>query len=942
MDFTPREQPEDDLTSIYHRWIASFDVLRSEDIDSIRIHAESSRLVAPLVVLRFDEHCESRLQLALEGLEDQVLGDWQAIIYLDESCSTDTVVLAHDRTREDSRFSVLTSIDGYPLSYLCSAGAVVFAHGSVRLREHALYMFAHAASEREIAMVYADEDQLDANGERLSPIFKPEFSPELLRNHSYLGNCILLRGPPSLLRSTAVDFLTRSKDPSALALDLVHRVSREDFVHVPHILFHDTQARCSRMPKERPHSSDITLPSVSIIIPTKDRLELLRPCLKSIETQTKYPRDLYEIVVVDNGTSDPETLSYLSTCAESGVIRLLHDPFEFNFSRINNTAATQCRSDILVFLNNDTVVIDPQWIHRLTTYAVQSDVGAVGCKLLYPNGAVQHGGMVVGIRGSAVHSHVGISRNDLGFQRLADLTREVAAVTGACMAIRRKLFLEFHGFDEQLPIAFNDTDLCLRALSLGYRNIWIRDALAIHYECSSRGPNDTQARIAQFRREAAFTRERHSRLYKHDPYYNANLSVNRLYDFAVPPRRTKPWQIRCPEPTKLQILYLARTCLPHDPISAAVAAQVKLLISLGHKVTLSFPFENSAAVQADCTCVVNSEPEEAAVFAVQHGVDCIIVTDAPFFSVVPLIGDWPRTICCDYGELPEELFEDVRESLMEDKAISFSMTHGIMSVPDLQADDTRSPPVSRHFDELASLLRILWSTNLESCPLDMRQKKCSTGDKNDSSGGAFGGRLLDVSDRSSMKNRAKFYAKLRNLDGEALVDQLYLSVLGRYPDPHGRKVYVDQLSRGISKADIIWEIADSAEAKYRRVNPRDVMVAAGVSDATRTVADGSKADYGARLSAPICDVGALLKFEGEEFIREAYVTLLGRLPDTNGFSHYMEELRSGTSKIEIVSRLTSSAEGRRRGVRLKGYRGQVLKHRLGDFLRLSSQRRNGA
>src|ERR1700694_1996535 len=163
------------------------------------------------------------------------------------------------------------------------------------------------------------------------------------------------------------------------------------------------------------------------------------------------------MVVVDNGSREKETIQFLMISASSDAIRLVRDPGVFNFSRMNNQAAAQCCSDILVFLNNDTVIIDPLWVHRLVAFAMRDDVAAVGGKLLYPDGTVQHGGVVVGIHCSAVHSHVGILQDDPGFQGLANVTREVAAVTAACMAIRRDLFDKLGGFDEGLAVAFKDT-----------------------------------------------------------------------------------------------------------------------------------------------------------------------------------------------------------------------------------------------------------------------------------------------------------------------------------------------------------------------------------------------------------------------------------------------------------------------------------------------------
>lgn len=903
---------EGDEDSPYQNWISRFDVLRPEDHDSIFCHAKSIAVPHIVVILRFDQLNESCLQRALVGLATQIPDDWQAVLYFDSTCSARTVALARARAYKDQRLSVLTKCDQYFRQQLNDVGAIVFADGTIALREHALYMFSVAASDRATALVYSDEDKLDARGSRTSPAFKPDFSPELFANEQYLGHCIMLRGPTFLLQSAADQFLMKCHDVPELTDELLGQLAPSNVVHVPHILFHDTATHRPSGPRRRrpvPLISDV---SVSIIIPTRDRVDLLRPCLDSIEAQTNYPRDLFEIVVVDNGSRDPETLRYLVAVADSKRIRLLHDAREFNFSKINNKAAAQCRSTVLVFLNNDTAVIEPTWLERLATYAVRSDIGAVGCTLLYPDGTVQHGGMVAGIRGSVVHAHAGITRGDCGFQALAKLTREVSAVTGACMAIRRTLFLELDGFDEQLAIAFNDTDLCFRALSQGYRNIVISDALAIHHECKTRGRDDEPQKIANFRKESGIARERHAKIFRRDPYYNQNLSVDNLYALASPPRRVRPWLAQRRSRAQLNILCIVSPQSAHHPASAGISAILSALLSRKHQVLLSFPIEDSTNFAFDCPRVVNVTPETAAVFSWQNNIDCIIVLDASFLSIALLIDEYPKVVCCDPGAPPDELFDDVRQDLEEHKALSFPMAHAVVSSPDGHGECFDSKRIEEYAHELTTLVEAMCAPRSDLRPVDLRATQLRPG--------SFGC-MTEVPSRSqSVQDRRIFYAKLQNLYGDAFVHQLYLSVLGRYADHYGRRFYVEQLLSGAPRSRIIREVAHSPEAQLRGVNPVDLMHVCGLCDAQdqRTVYGIEGLD--GRMPLVITHVPTLQQLHDDDFIYCVYVTVLGRLPDGDELRHYAQQLRNGIRKLEIIARVRYSAEGRKRGIRLKGCR----------------------
>lgn len=226
-------------------------------------------------------------------------------------------------------------------------------------------------------------------------------------------------------------------------------------------------------------------------------------------------------------------------------IRVVRDPRPFNYSELNNSAAAAATGDILVFLNNDTEIIDGSWLRRIVEFAEQETVGAVGLKLVYRDRKVQHGGMVLGvferINRGATHAHVRIESEDPGYNNLANLTHEVSAVTGACLAIRASLFREIGGFGRNLQGSFNDVVLCLDLLARGYRNIYIGECALIHHESRTRGRIETAEQVTRFLAEARFARERYPDLFLDDRYYNPNLSLRRIYGLAFPPRRTYPW-----------------------------------------------------------------------------------------------------------------------------------------------------------------------------------------------------------------------------------------------------------------------------------------------------------------------------------------------------------------------------------------------------------------
>jgi GT2 family glycosyltransferase len=286
-------------------------------------------------------------------------------------------------------------------------------------------------------------------------------------------------------------------------------------------------------------------PLVSVIIPTRDRSDLLAQCVEGILHRTDYCN--LEVLIVDNGSVEPATLTLFDqlTSSDSRVSILAH-PGPFNYSALNNAAARAATGEVLLLLNNDIDVIDSGWLRELVSHAIRPDVGVVGAKLLYANEQVQHGGIVLGPNGQIIHVHRLANRNDPGYRGQLAHARTLSAVTGACAAIRRAVFFEVGGLDEvNLTMAFNDIDLCLRVGDYGYRVVWTPFAELFHLESASRGLDDANpTKRERFLRELQYMRKTWGSLLESaDPFHNPNLLFAWEY-FEVPsaPRREKPWR----------------------------------------------------------------------------------------------------------------------------------------------------------------------------------------------------------------------------------------------------------------------------------------------------------------------------------------------------------------------------------------------------------------
>ena len=411
-----------------------------------------------------------------------------------------------------------------------------------QLAEHALFWFAcEIRKHPDAAMIYADDDEIEA-GQRCRPRFKPDWSLTHLRATDYIGRAMVING-----RALAAVGGLKPENLAGDTWELLLRVGESAggrVRHIPAILLHrdaETEKKSAVVIRRVRHPLPESVPLVSIVIPTRDAVGLLRQCVTSVLAKTTYPR--FEVVVVDNGSRDPAALEYLSEIARWPQVRVLRYDRPFNYSAINNFAVAQVSGEVLCLLNNDTEVISPDWLEEMVGHLCQEKVGVVGAKLYYPDGRVQHAGDVVGPGGCANHLHQFIARDDPGYFHRAVVAQELSALTAACMVSWRALYQRLGGLDEKhLPVAFNDVDYCLRVRQAGYKVVWTPHAALYHHESVSRGNDKSAKRMKVARQEVAYMRRQWQKELGADPFYNPNFSYMRP-DFVLGPAPNvkKPW-----------------------------------------------------------------------------------------------------------------------------------------------------------------------------------------------------------------------------------------------------------------------------------------------------------------------------------------------------------------------------------------------------------------
>ena len=567
-------------------WIPRYDRLRGRDIRALR-QATAQLRYQPLlsVIMPVYNSDERWLRAAIESVENQLYTNWELCIADDHSSNPRVGEVLREVQAREARVKLhFREVNGHISAAsnsalaLASGEFIVLLDHDDLLPRHALAAVVHELNRHPDAdIIYSDEDRLDEAGRRYDPYFKPDWNPELFCGQNLISHLGVYR--TSMVRQVGGfrEGFEGSQDYE-MAFRVIEHTQPGRIRHIPLILYHwraipgsaaldvdqksyatdaarlAVQAHFARtgvdatiepapraayyhrvryrLPEPRPH--------VTIIIPTKDRADLLSRCVDSIVTQSTYG-DL-DIVIVDNGSSESVSHAYFDRVQQNPCVSVLRIDEPFNFSRINNVAAARARGPFLCFLNNDTEVISGDWLEEMVSLAVRDGVGAVGAMLYYPSNTMQHAGVVLGLGGIASHAHRGQRRGMPGNYGRAALTQTMSAVTAACMVIRKTTFDAVGGFDEALAVAYNDVDLCLRLGVEGFRNVWTPFAEMYHFESISRGDDLQGASRPRFLAESQAMRDRWKGLLTADPYYNPNLSLTRAdLWLAYPPRYTRPW-----------------------------------------------------------------------------------------------------------------------------------------------------------------------------------------------------------------------------------------------------------------------------------------------------------------------------------------------------------------------------------------------------------------
>lgn len=568
------------INATYQQWISRYDVLTNADHNRIKREITNFSL-QPLisVVMPTYNTDPDLLRQTIQSVRNQLYPHWELCIADDFSTNEQVREAIKAEAKEEARIRfVFRAANGHiseatnSALELATGGYVAFLDHDDLLSQNALFEVAKVINNNpDVGIIYSDEDKINEDNYRYDPYFKPDWNPDLFLGQNFINHLSVYK-LELIKKIGGLRVGLEGAQDWDLAFRVIEQIDDSNIVHIPKILYHwrATQTSTAKNITQKDYITnaqgkvledhfsrirqsvkleinqnaywtieyEIPKPSplVCIVIPTKNQKRVLEKCIDSLTSLTNY--EPYEILVVNNGSDEEETLQYLEKLKADPRITVLDYPWPFNYSAINNFAVKEARGEVLCLLNNDIEIIKGDWLKIMVSLAVRPETGAVGAKLLYPDHKIQHAGVILGLGGVAGHAYLLKDENYPGQMGRAMLTQNYSAVTAACMVVEKAKYEQVGGLNEnELKIAFNDIDFCIRLMQAGYRNVWSPNAKLIHHESVSRGYEDTFEKQKRFKNEIDYMKETWGELLENDPAYNPNLSLSHeAFTLAFPPR----------------------------------------------------------------------------------------------------------------------------------------------------------------------------------------------------------------------------------------------------------------------------------------------------------------------------------------------------------------------------------------------------------------------
>jgi GT2 family glycosyltransferase len=508
----------------YEDWAARMErPFEPEDFDRPRADWSSA---PPLHLVMSLDGRLGELMATLRSLRAQAHERWTLHAVVGADADPSVLARFSEEADKDQRLSASTPSHFERLDFNDNDRIAVVESGDV-MPSYALAMVAEMLAGRpDLAALYSDEDTVGPDDKVEAPILKPDWSPIFHSANPFIGRLAFLRHANLIAAGlSATDLLL---DEQTTLQRLLTELDPATVGHIRRILYSRRKAktapaRAARAIIGKSIEPDPDWPDVCVVIPTRDRARLLADCTRGLKEKTDYPS--FNVVVVDNGSKQIRARALLDSLRADARFRVLDRPEPFNYAKFCNEGARVTSSPMLVFLNNDIRMIDAGWLKAIVRLAMKPQVGVVGAKLLFPNGKIQHAGVVLGLGGISGHIYRRWTNRVTGYLQQAVNTREMAAVTGACIAIERSKFEAVGGFDaENLPVDLNDMDLCLRVAERGWTNVWAADAVLTHVQSASRGSERNP--FDQYRQERAYFIRRWVEAIRDDPYFHPAFSLS--------------------------------------------------------------------------------------------------------------------------------------------------------------------------------------------------------------------------------------------------------------------------------------------------------------------------------------------------------------------------------------------------------------------------------